>query len=214
MPTLTITKTYSNGNTLTEAMLDAIKSSIETFINTTKLDADNIQDSAITAAKLASNSVTAAKIDSSAVTAAKLDTNSVTTAKIADSNVTGAKIESNVNLPGSGVQVNGKRVITANTNAAANLAIVRLYCNGATSPSILSGEGATVSRNSTGSFTMTFDSAFADIPTITSNAFQASNARIVTVSAASTTAATIVIWTPGGATADEQFFFQAIGQRA
>lgn len=47
MPTLTVTKTYANGNVLTETDLDNIKDSIQTFINTTKLDADNIQDNSI-----------------------------------------------------------------------------------------------------------------------------------------------------------------------
>lgn len=47
MPTLTITKNYDDGSALTEAMLDSMKSSIETFVNTTKLDADNIQDASI-----------------------------------------------------------------------------------------------------------------------------------------------------------------------
>jgi hypothetical protein len=47
MPTLTVTKTYDDGQVLNESDLDAIKSSIETFINSTKLDADNIQVAAI-----------------------------------------------------------------------------------------------------------------------------------------------------------------------
>lgn len=44
MPVLDVTKTYSDGNVLTEAMLDAMATSIETFCNTTKLDATNLQD--------------------------------------------------------------------------------------------------------------------------------------------------------------------------
>lgn len=43
MPTLTITKTYNDGTVLNESDLDNIKSSIETFINLTKLDGENIQ---------------------------------------------------------------------------------------------------------------------------------------------------------------------------
>ncbi len=51
MPTLTITKTYQDGNVLTEADLDNIKDSIETFINVTKLDDDNLQDNGISSDK-------------------------------------------------------------------------------------------------------------------------------------------------------------------
>lgn len=82
MPTLTVTKNYADGTDLTESQLDDIKSSIETFVNTTKLDADNIQALAITTGLIANT----------AVTAAKLATNSVETAKIKDANVTTAKI--------------------------------------------------------------------------------------------------------------------------
>jgi microcystin-dependent protein len=51
MPTLTITKTYQDGNVLSEADLDNIKDSIETFINVTKLDDDNLQDNGISSDK-------------------------------------------------------------------------------------------------------------------------------------------------------------------
>jgi hypothetical protein len=50
MPTLTITKTYQDGDVLLEADLDAIRASITTFINTTKLDDSNIQAAGITRA--------------------------------------------------------------------------------------------------------------------------------------------------------------------
>lgn len=50
MPTLTVTKTYLDGDVLTEADLDAIRTSIQTFVNTTKLDDSNLQDAGITRA--------------------------------------------------------------------------------------------------------------------------------------------------------------------
>ncbi len=78
MPTLTVTKNYDDGLTPTEQMLDDIKSSIETWANTTKLDADNLQSNAATTAKYAALSV-----GSDALAA-----NAVTTAKILDANVT------------------------------------------------------------------------------------------------------------------------------
>lgn len=43
MPTLSITKTYADGNILTEADLDAIRTSIQTFFNTTGIDSSNVQ---------------------------------------------------------------------------------------------------------------------------------------------------------------------------
>ena len=83
MPTLTITKSYADGDILTEADLDAIRTDILTFLNTTKIDSDNIQDAAIATAKLQNSSVTTDKIADANVTTAKLADNAVTAAKIA-----------------------------------------------------------------------------------------------------------------------------------
>lgn len=93
MATLSITKQWANGSILLEADLDFIKSDIETFLNTTKINDDNIQTSGITAStKLADTSITAAKLGTSCVETAKINDSAVTTAKIADLNVTYAKL--------------------------------------------------------------------------------------------------------------------------
>jgi len=93
MPTLSITKSYADGEVLFEADLDIIKSDIETFVNTTKLDDDNIQDNGITGStKIIDGTITAAKIAASAITSTTLATDSITTAKIQDLAVTAAKI--------------------------------------------------------------------------------------------------------------------------
>jgi len=83
MPTLTITKNYAANTVLTEAQIDAQNDSITTFINTTKLDSDNLQTNGVNANSLASNSVTTVKLNASAVTTAKLSDNNVTTIKLA-----------------------------------------------------------------------------------------------------------------------------------
>jgi hypothetical protein len=94
MPTFTMTKNWDDGTVLTESQLDDIKNSVETFLNTTKLDSDNIQTGGIATAAIADLAVTTAKIDSSAVTTAKIADANVTTAKLADGAVTQAKRES------------------------------------------------------------------------------------------------------------------------
>lgn len=55
MPTLSIVKTYADGDILTEADLDNIRSSITTWANTTKLDSTNIQTNGISAANIGIN---------------------------------------------------------------------------------------------------------------------------------------------------------------
>lgn len=102
MPSLTITKTYADGDTLFEADLDNIKDDLENFLNVTKINDDNIQsagitgstklvDASVSSAKIASAAVTTSKINDLAVTTAKLDDLGVTTAKLAASSVTQAK---------------------------------------------------------------------------------------------------------------------------
>lgn len=54
MPLLTVTKLYQDGNLLTEAHLDAIKNSLETFFNITQINDTNIQDEGISISKLSS----------------------------------------------------------------------------------------------------------------------------------------------------------------
>lgn len=82
MPQLTVTKTYDDGQVLTEGQLDAAFQSIQTFINVTGLGADNIQD----------NSIGAAEIQTSSVTESKLASDSVSTVKVQDGAITQAKL--------------------------------------------------------------------------------------------------------------------------
>lgn len=81
MPTLSIPREYTNGAALTEAHIDAICDEVETFFNTTGIDADNIQDASITSALIAASAVTEAKIATSAVTESVINDAAVTNAK-------------------------------------------------------------------------------------------------------------------------------------
>lgn len=55
MPALSITKTYQDGDILTEADLDNIRESIEGFFNTTGIDTDNIQAGGVAASDIGIN---------------------------------------------------------------------------------------------------------------------------------------------------------------
>jgi hypothetical protein len=103
MPTLSISKTYQDGDVLFEVDLDNIKNDIETFFNITKIDDSNVLDIGITAStkiedatlstgKIASSAITTVKIVDEAFTATKFADSAVTTAKITDANITTAKI--------------------------------------------------------------------------------------------------------------------------
>lgn len=93
MATLDVTRDYADGEILLAADLDAFLDDLETFLNITKLNDDNIQTGGITGSlKLANASVTKAKMAADSVGTTQIVDSNITTAKIADSNVTTAKI--------------------------------------------------------------------------------------------------------------------------
>lgn len=104
MATADIRRLYASGTTPTQPQLDAIVDDIETFINLTRLNDDNIQDESITASdkiidgtltntKFMNDSVSTAKIVDNAASTEKFSDESVTAEKIADTNVTLVKIQ-------------------------------------------------------------------------------------------------------------------------
>lgn len=89
MAQLDVRRLYASGVAPTKEQLDAFVDDIETFINLTKLNDDNIQDAGITASdKFVDGTVTTAKFQNSAVTTAKIADDAVTAVKIADEAVT------------------------------------------------------------------------------------------------------------------------------
>lgn len=84
MPLISITKTYQDGDILTEQDLDNMRDDVTNFMNVTKIDSDNIQDGGILTAK----------IGDAQVVEAKIGVDAVTTVKIKDDNVTEAKLNS------------------------------------------------------------------------------------------------------------------------
>lgn len=102
MPLLTVTKTYLNGNTLTEGDLDNIKNSIETFFNVTKIANDNIQSSGVSTANLAANAV---------------DESKLATSVAGDGLAGGGGTPLSVNVDGTAIVITSD-VVTLKTNAA------------------------------------------------------------------------------------------------
>lgn len=82
-----------DGEVLVRADFDAFLDDIETFLNITKINDDNIQNSGITGStKLLNQSVTAAKLATGSVETAKIADDAVTEAKIGDGAVTSDKL--------------------------------------------------------------------------------------------------------------------------
>ncbi len=148
MPTLSVSKNYADGVDLTESQLDNSFDSIETFLNTTKIDGDNIQSGGVPAAALATGAVTTAKIDASAVTTAKIADLNVTTGKINDLAVTTGKI-------------NDLAVTTGKINTAA-VTQAKLAARTVTTDGTDPGAGGVVFSTSSGTFS-TDSTSYTDV---------------------------------------------------
>lgn len=127
--------------------------------------------------------------------------------------LTGTQMSSSINLPGNAVKENGKNVVVSNTNAATNsLSIIRGYVNGNTG-NAQSGEGFSSVRNSTGSYTITFTTAFisGDVPAVTITT--QSQQIIAAVTSANNTGFSCVT-TQSSPGVDTTFAFIVVGERA
>ncbi len=84
-----MTRNYHDGEVYTQAEIDAPYDDIETFLNVTKINDDNIQNNGITGSlKLLTGSVSTGKIADQAITTSKLADEAVTAAKILDNTIT------------------------------------------------------------------------------------------------------------------------------
>ncbi len=112
MPQLDARREYADGTILFAADLDAIIDDIETLLNSTKLNDDNIQDGGITGStKLVDGSVSAGKLATNAVTTVKIEDDAVTAAKVADGAIDlAAKLGSSVVTT---IKINDLAVTTA-----------------------------------------------------------------------------------------------------
>lgn len=122
------------------------------------------------------------------------------------------QIPSNVPLPGKIPTSNGKFLVVNNTNNSAGngLAIVRGVVN--SDGSIFSGEGFTVPSSGTGSYTITYSSAFLDTPGVGIAVYGANNT--ITVQASSNANLVINTFNSSGSPSVEQFSFVVVGAKA
>lgn len=144
---------------------------------------------------LADNAVTTVKITAGAVTSAKLDTNIAVTGTLSS---------------GGTLQQNAKNVLVSNTNASASLAIIRGSVT--SGGSITTGEGFTVSHPGTGSYTITFSTAFAAAPVVLVT--QGNPTGFAQPASPTTTTVDINTYNAATSLTNSPFTFIAIGVRA
>lgn len=81
MPALIVPKAYRDGVVLFEADLDDIKEALETLLNTTKLDSDNIRAESLTGTVFADGAVEGTAVQFTSEKKLTLDTTSITASK-------------------------------------------------------------------------------------------------------------------------------------
>lgn len=192
MPTVDVSQTYSDNNPLTQAQLDAMATSIETALNVTKLDQDNIAAGGIATANIANLAVTAGKM--------------------ANATITETQISSNVNLPGKLTTAAGQAIVVSANPDTYGLMILRGVIDSSGSTTV--GEGFTSSKTATGKYTITFTAAFTEAPAVTVTSHHATLAYGASITAVSTSAVSFLIFDGASGTAqDTSFSFIAIGER-
>lgn len=144
--TLSFPNTFVDATDALASEVNANFTAVSTFLNSTKINDDNIQTSGISANSIAADAVTTVKILDANVTTAKLATNAVTTIKITDLNVTTGKIADLAITTG---KLNDLAVTTAKLN------------DGAVTPAKLAALGQQTSSSS-GTFT-TSSGTFSDV---------------------------------------------------
>lgn len=127
------------------------------------------------------------------------------------SGLTGSNLINNINLPGTSVQENGNNLVVSNTNATKSLAIIRGYVNGVGFGNIISGEGFSFTKVSTGVYVMPYTTTLGDVPAATASI--ETGLGFIQVAPFSNQVQVQTYNTSGTAT-DMAFSFIVIGQRA
>jgi hypothetical protein len=124
---------------------------------------DKIANLGVTEGKLAANAVTTAKITDANVTEAKIASNAVTTAKINNAAITDAKIDTMAATKLTG-DIAAARITNAlNATGSAPIYACRAWVNFNNSGIRASGNVSSVTRNSTGNYTINFATAMPDV---------------------------------------------------
>jgi len=173
---------------------------------------------AVTTAKIANNAVTAAQIANLTITSAQIALNTITTSQISlTANITGSQLSASANIAGSQLatspnfngtpQSAGKYLVASSTNAASGLVIIRGQVS--SSGTVVSGEGFTATRNSTGNYTLTWTTAFADTPAVVASTDTSASAGAIRTGPSASNCSVLT----GNVSSDSQFSFIAIGRR-
>lgn len=185
MATLTIPNSFIAATVILSAEVNANFNAVATFLNTTKINFDNIQDSGVTTVKIADGAITTVKILDANVTTDKIADSNVTTAKIADGNVTTAKIlDANVTEPklsaALAARIFSRQEVQVNTAASTGsvgiyaMAFSNVELNTGTdityTPSALNGDSWTVNTAGVYAISYTGNGVVGDNFAITRNA--------------------------------------------
>lgn len=150
------------------------------------------------------------------ITASLAFNNGITDSNIAPGGISGVSLISNINLPGNTVKENSRNLVVSNTNASASLAIVRGGVGSGGNP--FTGEGYSSIRSGTGTYVVTFTTAFADTPSIVVSQAEFAGTPGFSVSTPitygiGTNSFDVAVEDPAGSLVDGSFSFIAIGQR-
>ncbi len=155
--------------------------------------------------------LTGSDIASATITGSNIAAGTITASNITNATITGTQIASNVSLAGNGVKAGSQYVITSSVNGSAAMTILRARFDSDGSSS--GGEGFNSTKTGTGAYTVTFNTAFGDIPMVTATAI-GSSARTILVSLVDTSQVQFSCFNASGSSADANVNLIAIGLKA
>lgn len=172
-----------------------------------------VKDLGITSAKIANLTIDNSKIVDRTIIQSKIALLAVDAAVIANSTITGTQVASDINLPGTSIQIQGLKVVASAPGASTNLMITRGSINNV--GTITAGEGFSVTSLGTGNYRINYNATYADLPAVTAIAGPVNSNCDIQLTLSTTSAATFLTHSPigSGTNANCAINFIAIGQR-
>lgn len=165
LPASTKILTLSNTGAIGDAY-DVDNSSIEVSSNTIRVKAGGVTNAMLAGSIDASTKLSAGTVGNTQLAAG------TALANLAAASITSSKLQASIDLTGAPT-INNKYIIACQTNGATGMSIIRGALSAAATPTIVIGEGFTISNPVTYTTRITFSTAFSGTPVATISSYGA-----------------------------------------
>jgi hypothetical protein len=196
----------TNGGTMS-AILNVDNSTLAISSNQLIVKAGGITTTQISS----SAGITGGQIANTTITASNIAPSTITATQIAsNANILGSMLLTNTDFPGAATTVDLKKIVVCNGADGTSLGIMRAYLN--ENDFISGGASCSATRTSAGEYTVTFNVAFSDVPSVVVT--PAVNAGLTPVITTLNASSFSVVFENGSAVPTDTYWtFVAVGAR-